>query len=515
MCGLLLFGVTPAPAAPGDLDRSFGGSGIVEVTAHLGGTFLDDFAVGPDDGLFVLGAVGEPCDSSGRCKQVVRVTKFGADGDLDPAYSTRAVFAPPTESVLSSFDMAVDAAGGAILAVGAPDQIAVTRRQVDGSSDPSFGNGGQVVVAMEGQPVVEDVAIGADGGIVLSGSVASADSSDLFIVRLRPDGSLDRSLSGTGIRLADFSTRDSAGGLALVGSEIVTGVSAYNCCPRDQRLWITRFSSTGALLETLDAWSGTPRAGPFTAIHAVLAKPAGGIQVVGRAENGTFLSNFLWDRGPDLHAGRYSVGFLRNFSTQGLAHAASDAAGRAVVSGSLRSQNPYGGQTGRLAVVRLRRDGRLDRTFGAGVPQRPRFSSDNGQSLGIAIQSDGKIVVLGSWFPSCLRACPGGRRIALIRYRGGTSRARCHGRRATIVGTRRPETIAGTPHRDVIAALGGSDNVFGRGGRDLICGGSGQDWLRGGPGNDRIFQGVDPGRSVDGRWSAQGPNGSASDDFRK
>jgi len=70
----------------------------------------------------------------------------------------------------------------------------------------------------------------------------------------------------------------------------------------------------------------------------------------------------------------------------------------------------------------------------------------------------------------------------------------CHGKAATIVGTRHADRIIGTPRGDVIVARAGSDRVIGRGGADLICGGSGNDQLDAGNGTDHLFGG--PGSDV-------------------
>lgn len=66
---------------------------------------------------------------------------------------------------------------------------------------------------------------------------------------------------------------------------------------------------------------------------------------------------------------------------------------------------------------------------------------------------------------------------------------RCHGRRATIVGTEGNDVIQGTPSRDVIWGGGGNDVIYGSLGNDLICGGPGNDLIHGGRGNDEIYGG--------------------------
>jgi Ca2+-binding RTX toxin-like protein len=62
--------------------------------------------------------------------------------------------------------------------------------------------------------------------------------------------------------------------------------------------------------------------------------------------------------------------------------------------------------------------------------------------------------------------------------------ARCHGRRAAIVGTEGDDVLHGTPERDVIWGGGGDDTILGSLGNDLLCGGPGADLIHGGRGND-------------------------------
>ncbi len=66
---------------------------------------------------------------------------------------------------------------------------------------------------------------------------------------------------------------------------------------------------------------------------------------------------------------------------------------------------------------------------------------------------------------------------------------RCHGRRATIVGTSGDDVIHGTPGRDVIWGGPGNDTIYGELGNDLICGGGGDDVIHGGRGNDEVYGG--------------------------
>jgi Ca2+-binding RTX toxin-like protein len=69
---------------------------------------------------------------------------------------------------------------------------------------------------------------------------------------------------------------------------------------------------------------------------------------------------------------------------------------------------------------------------------------------------------------------------------GGRGRARCLGRKATIVGSEGPDVLEGSKGPDVIVGLGGNDSIFAGGGADLVCGGEGKDGILGAGGADRL-----------------------------
>jgi Ca2+-binding RTX toxin-like protein len=73
---------------------------------------------------------------------------------------------------------------------------------------------------------------------------------------------------------------------------------------------------------------------------------------------------------------------------------------------------------------------------------------------------------------------------------GPAEAPRCHGKRATIVGSGEADTIRGTGNPDVIVALGGDDTIYGELGNDVVCGGQGDDLVHGGRGNDLLDGGA-------------------------
>ncbi len=89
---------------------------------------------------------------------------------------------------------------------------------------------------------------------------------------------------------------------------------------------------------------------------------------------------------------------------------------------------------------------------------------------------------------------------------------RCHGRRATIVGTAGNDVLRGTPTRDVIWGGPGDDEISGSLGNDLICGGGGNDLIHGGRGNDELYGGAGSDRIYGDLGDDKASGGAGEDD---
>lgn len=89
---------------------------------------------------------------------------------------------------------------------------------------------------------------------------------------------------------------------------------------------------------------------------------------------------------------------------------------------------------------------------------------------------------------------------------------RCHGKKATIVGTPEDDAIRGTDQPDVIVTLGGDDSVYGELGNDYVCGGLGDDLLHGGRGNDLLDTGAGTDRAFGDLGDDKATGGGGEDD---
>ena len=284
-------------------------------------------------------------------------------------------------------DAVAVARGGAIVVGGASDgDVAVLRYDTAGRLDRSFGSSGKVLTDLGGDDGATAVLLQADGKIVVAGK----RSSDLALVRYRADGALDASFGDGGRVVADLGGEERAvallrgpgGRLVVVGTSpdalVLAGYLRNGELDR-------RFGRGGSLIlrtPGIDWRTAVPgRGGRIVAAGAhVVTAPTQGM--------GFAVARLL----PD---GRLD----RTFSGDGLtvtktrAHWAG--AVHAAVLGDghvLLGSHGHAGSAAGFALVRLKRDGSLDRTFGKGGV------AVSGVGFGVhamAIDRRGRIVTVG------------------------------------------------------------------------------------------------------------------------
>jgi uncharacterized delta-60 repeat protein len=486
LCGLF---ASLATAAPADLDRTFGQRGFAGISPALavpqGNERVIDMAIGPQDEILVL---SEACPQSLECQ--LAVTRYSQDGFRDFAYGSggRSVISVRQSSVegpaAARASIAADANGNVVVATSNEGNLALFRFDSRGAPDPGFGQAGRVIVDLGENEAATEVAVQADGNIVVAGRLTrgapAGGDADLILARYLPNGSADPGFGQGGSIVTNLLPDDLPVALAIAGDgRIVVGVD--ECCSGRGRAVVARFLQNGALDGGFSSQVGLGAA----SLNAFVPLANGKLYVIGdkpatgRRGSSSFIARLLENGRPDRKFGREGSISLGS-SAGSVNQAAVDDSGRLVLGG-----NVNGGRGTSLWVMRRLRNGRPDRTFAGGWQQRFALGGTT-QVDALAVQESGRIVLLGEG-AECFRSCSAWHPV-LMRFRGGDSAVRCMGRKATIVGTRRADALNGTGHRDVIAALAGNDHVKGRGGNDLICGGAGHDRIDGGPGRNRIAQ---------------------------
>ncbi len=355
-------------ASNGSLDTHFGTGGEV-VTASAPGTTSTaaGIAIQPNDGAIVVAGTTSGFDSNSNFFQDLTLARYrAADGSLDPGFGTGG-------EVLTDFgagsrttgagvaiqpDSKIVAAGTVSFPFGGGTVagFGVARYRLNGSLDRNFGTQGEVITNVPGpsSDVAAGEAIQADGKIVELGTASV----------FAPDGSF----------IGDFAlTRFNADGSVD-----------------------THFGTNGSVLTNFGD-------GSIQAV-GVAIQADGKIVAAGTLTNGEFVQEIVLARyNKDGSLDRsFGVGgeVLTDFGDDTSATAAGvavDRNGRIVVAGTVSGFDSSDNFFQDFAVARYNANGRLDATFGTGGEVLTGFGDDiSATAAGVAIAPGGKVVVAGS-----------------------------------------------------------------------------------------------------------------------
>lgn len=306
----------------GDLDRSFGSGGWV---ANDLGIFPMPHSVALQaDGRILVGGQIE-CPGLQLCFGIVRYNPNGSlDGSFGASGVARAPF-PGSRCGCELHDLAVQP-NGRIVAVGwrfrggdAQDDmlLAVARFLPDGRLDSSFSGDGRFSRDFGyGDDLGAAVAVQPDGRIVVGGvaSYRYRTEADFAVLRLRPNGRLDRTFSRDGVKTVNFRgpRYDDLYGLDLQrdGHIVASGASAVGFRREGPRIAVLRLNRNGTLDRRFGKRLLSP--GPHGGYaRAVLADRGGGIVVGGLAYDDSKLDTAAWALVRYLPSGRLDRSFGR------------------------------------------------------------------------------------------------------------------------------------------------------------------------------------------------------------
>jgi len=464
-----------ASAAPGQLDSSFGDGG--RVTLNPGGFegAYSDVAIQPDGKIVLAGfAFANPGETD------IAVTRLNANGSPDQSFGNGgttllnySVAPPRTQDIANAVALQPD---GKIVVAGASDDFeAVVRLTVTGTLDTTFDPGGpRPGFARRRNGTGNDVAIDPAGRILSVGAYNfDPTGTNSFFQSLTSDASFDdRS------RMFDMGGNDGALRMAIQsdGGVVMAGFR--------QETNGTNTGAVGRIIPGMPFDGVAPVLGTTT--EDLVLEPDDRIDVAGGSNSGDFtLTRLTRDGLPDAS--------LNGGSTVSADFGGDDAA-EAIVRLSNGKLVLAGATGNEFGLVRYQPGGTIDATFGSGGKRTVSFPAGAAIADAMAVQRDGKLVLVGS----------AGNSGAIVRVLGdsasegggpggggpggGKSKVvRCGGKRATIVGTNKRNRLKGTKRADVIVGLGGNDTISGLGGNDIVCGGGGNDTIAGGPGNDRLY----------------------------
>jgi uncharacterized delta-60 repeat protein len=535
-----------AQAAPGDLDRSFG----------LDGKLTTDFAGGDDLGRAVAVQVDGKIVVAGSSRhgagggEDFALLRYNADGTLDGSFSGDGRLTTDFAGGNDSAETVAVQADGKIVVAGASEQgvatgrdFALARYNADGTLDGSFSGDGKQTTDFVGSAIPDfagandfgqAVAIQADGKIVVAGYVSQANAPsfefyyDFALARYNADGSLDGSFSGDGRETTAFIGGADDVGVAVAlqadGKIVVGGwLRAPADSPFGSDFALARYDAAGRLDSSFsdDGKETTAFASDSSESISGLSVQADGKIVVGGWLTSPVDSPF----GSDFALARYDAdGALdSSFSDDGKLttdFAGEDDLGRAMavqVDGKIVvvGFSSHGAAGVDFALARYDGDGTLDNSFSGDGKQTTEFAGGNDVAAAVALQADGKIVAAGSSDQGVTRSD-----VALARYEGVTTAlapsnvAPDRGSGVTVVSPPSAAPVVAATCDGRAATMRGSpvdDNVVGTPGNDVIVTGAGDDDVDGRGGQDRICSGTgDDG--VRGGMSGDHVFGGAGDD---
>ena len=425
---VLLSASGASAAVPGELDPSFGAGGKVQ--APFGPeAFGGGVAVQPDGKIL---AAGTPEASEG-----FSVARLLPDGSPDPSWGKGGVVTTPLGKFASAFDVAVQPDGKIVVvgeAPGAKDEdFAIVRYLSNGKLDPSFGEGGIVILPVgEFGDQGRVVALGPGGRIAVVGiSDLPSFRGAVGVAMLESDGTPEAAFAGDGTTLVTTeSGEDDRGegvdfqpdGKIVIADSTGAGIGdGFTLI----RLGLDgkpdpSFGSEGVVETPIPGEGGVEEG----RISDVLVQPDGkivgggyGVDSVGvtmetviKFEVVRYLSNGELD--PSFGSGGF-VGVRLPSPYSFGRKLALDANGKLILGGTYDANpNPLE-ENEAPALMRFNPNGSLDSSFGnGGIVIGTLGAGIEEESIeGLALQPDGKIVTSGSRF-----AEPGGSSVVVSRY---------------------------------------------------------------------------------------------------
>ena len=220
-----------APLPPGDLDVSFSGDG--KQTTDFGGSdAATAVAVQADGKILVAGS------SDGN----FALARYGADGAPDPSFSGDGLVTTDLGGPDTAQDVAIQADGKIVVAGSSGGNFALARYTAAGGLDTSFSGDGLQTTDFGAAAGATAVAIQGDGRIVVGG----ASGGDFALARYDAQGALDTSFSGDGKQTTDFGGSDSANDVAIAanGAIVAAGTHAFGGAAN---FAVARYTPGGAL----------------------------------------------------------------------------------------------------------------------------------------------------------------------------------------------------------------------------------------------------------------------------
>jgi uncharacterized delta-60 repeat protein len=427
LAAVFISSAQPAPAAPGDLDSTFGIGGMVTSDFRRSNDIAYASALQADGKIIIAGIrfVGNSAQGGDFL-----VARYNSNGTLDRTFGQRGQVITDLGLTEQAAAVAVQPDGKILIAGGTYDlfpgsggQYALVRYNSNGTLDTTFGLAGVVTTSFgTAGCFASAIVIQGDGKIVAAGTnyLDFSSNSDFAVARYNADGSLDSTFGG-GFVSTDFNQGlDAALSVVLQGDGKIVAAGSAVSEASFYDFALVRYLADGTLDSTFGSGGKVETdlgANNLDQARAAVLQTDGKIVAAGTTVASNGLDQFF-------AITRYnSDGTLDNsFGRRGLAtvdFGSFDQSARSVLlqtDGKIVAVGYADTESSDsdFLVARLNSNGRLDTTFGIGGTVRTSFGDLNGGANSSVLQPDGKIVAAG------FNATPTSRGVdvALARYLG-------------------------------------------------------------------------------------------------
>lgn len=409
-------------AAPpvGSLDTSFNSTGIVVTPLSAEVDFAKAIAIQADMKSVVAGAVvvvntGAPVNTQ------FGLARYLADGSLDISFGSNGSVttaigentSDAANAVAIQGDQKIVAAGYSYSNITNRNSFALVRYTSDGSLDTSFGIGGKVTTEIIGAfgsfGVVNSVAIQTDNKIVAVGQSALDTDSVFVLVRYNANGSLDTDFGAGGIVMTPSIDVGTSGNSNDVPNAIVIQsdnkivAAGYSLSGAAYVFSLVRYNSDGSLDTSFDVDGKViTQIGTSTDYAIAVAIQADDkiVSVGGSYLGGSYnfaLVRYNVDGSLDTSfgvGGKVTTDLDAGFDFDIAESVAIQSDGKIVAVGSASDRLTLNGV---FALARYTTDGNLDTTFDTdGKVTTVIGSGAKDYAKAVVIQADGKILTAGS-----------------------------------------------------------------------------------------------------------------------
>ncbi|MGE9743212.1 delta-60 repeat domain-containing protein [Bdellovibrio bacteriovorus] len=381
----------------GSLDTTFNsGSGFNILTIAGRNNEVEDLKTDNLGRIVVGGATWPSGDLSGV------IARLDADGNLDTTFGgTGIVITNRSSSASDSIHRVHPLIDGSVLVSGylttAGNSNCYLSKYTDtGLVDNTFNGTGISVVDFGGSDVCRGMNVQSDNSILLSGNSAS----NFVVAKLNSAGSLDASYGSSGLASVDITgntdydySADSA--LLSDGRLLIAGYTYVD----DEDYSLARFNSNGTLDTTFNG-TGTGRydidGAPYDAIHSISLQSDGKVLLGGAAESNDWgkaaFARLKPDGTPDSSFGSDGTTLtypqIWEFASFRKTHFLAD--GKILAAGDVN---------GNFLLARFNANGSLDTTFasGAGFVLTSFAAGTTEAVYSMLVQLDGKITLIGTY----------------------------------------------------------------------------------------------------------------------